>query len=125
MPFMPFPAKGNTTRLCVRILLVQCVSETSKRVKNRYNIRTNFRTKHILRMPSSVMLCRVALVRTDVPEERIASIIRLTRIGDIGKTLAVTRNRSMMRRNCMRYVGSYKSYRGQHPRKSHSSELRP
>jgi hypothetical protein len=35
------------------------------------------------------MLRRVALVRTDVSEERIASIIRVTRIGELG-TLAVT-----------------------------------
>jgi hypothetical protein len=37
------------------------------------------------------MLRRVALVRTDVSEERIASIIRVTRISDLG-TLAVTSN---------------------------------
>jgi hypothetical protein len=34
-----------------------------------------------LRMASSVMLPHVALVRTDAPEERSASIIRVTRIG--------------------------------------------
>jgi hypothetical protein len=33
---------------------------------------------------------RVALVRTDVLEERIASIIRVTRIGDVGTTLALS-----------------------------------
>jgi hypothetical protein len=32
----------------------------------------------------------VALVITDVSEERIAFIIRVTRIGELGKTLAVT-----------------------------------
>jgi hypothetical protein len=48
-------------------------------------------------MPSSVMLRRVALVRTDTAEERIASIIRATRIGELGTTLAVTSNRSMLR----------------------------
>jgi hypothetical protein len=36
------------------------------------------------------MLRRVALVRTDVSEERIAYIISVTRIGELGKTLAVT-----------------------------------
>jgi hypothetical protein len=37
---------------------------------------------------------RVALVRTDVSEERIASTIRMTRIDDVGRTLAVPSNRS-------------------------------
>jgi hypothetical protein len=45
-------------------------------------------------MPSSGMLRRVALVRTDVSEERITSIIRVTRIGKLGKMLAVTGNRN-------------------------------
>jgi hypothetical protein len=34
-------------------------------------------------MPSSGMLHRVAFVRTEVSEECIASIIRVTRVGDI------------------------------------------
>jgi hypothetical protein len=34
-------------------------------------------------MPSYGMLRRVALVRIDVSDERIASIIRVTRIGDL------------------------------------------
>jgi hypothetical protein len=41
-------------------------------------------------MPSSGMLRRVALVRTDVSEEHNASIIRVTRIGELGTTLPVT-----------------------------------
>jgi hypothetical protein len=44
------------------------------------------------RMVSSVMLHRVALVRTDVSEERSASFIRVTRIGELGTALAVTSN---------------------------------
>jgi hypothetical protein len=44
-------------------------------------------------MSSSWMLRRVALVRTDISEERIASIISVTRIGKIGTALAVTGNR--------------------------------
>jgi thioester reductase-like protein len=46
----------------------------------------------LLRMPSYGMLRRVALVRTEVSEERIASIIRVTRIGELGTTLAITSN---------------------------------
>jgi hypothetical protein len=36
------------------------------------------------------MLHRVALVRTDVLEERSASFIRVAKIGELGTTLAVT-----------------------------------
>jgi hypothetical protein len=39
------------------------------------------------------MLRRVALVRTDVSEEFSSSIVRVTRIGELGTTLAVTSNR--------------------------------
>jgi hypothetical protein len=42
------------------------------------------------RMASSGMLRRVALVKTDVSEEVSASIIRVTRIGEVGTTLAVS-----------------------------------
>jgi hypothetical protein len=41
-------------------------------------------------MASSGMLRRVALVRTDVSEELSASFIRVTRIGELGTTVAVT-----------------------------------
>jgi hypothetical protein len=42
-----------------------------------------------MKMPSSGMLRRVALVNTDVSEELSASIIRVTRIGKLGTVLAV------------------------------------
>jgi hypothetical protein len=48
-------------------------------------------------MASSVMLRRVALVRTDVSEELSASFIRVTRIGELGTTLALTSNRRTLR----------------------------
>jgi hypothetical protein len=38
-------------------------------------------------------------VRADVPEEPSASIIRVTKIGEVGTTLAVTNNRRKLRRN--------------------------
>jgi hypothetical protein len=40
-----------------------------------------------------------ALVRTNVSEELSASIIRVTRIGELGTTLAVTNNRRTLRRS--------------------------
>jgi hypothetical protein len=47
-------------------------------------------------MASSGLLRHVALVRTDVSEKISASIIRVTRIGELG-TLAVTSNRRSVR----------------------------
>jgi hypothetical protein len=43
-------------------------------------------------MASSGMLCRMAFVITDILEELSASFIRVTRIGELGTTLAVTTN---------------------------------
>jgi hypothetical protein len=39
------------------------------------------------------MLRRVALVRTGISEKLSASFIKVTRIGEVGTTLAVTNNR--------------------------------
>jgi hypothetical protein len=50
-------------------------------------------------MASSGMLRPVALVRTDVSEKLSASFIRVTRIDELGTTLAVTSNRRTLRRN--------------------------
>jgi hypothetical protein len=45
------------------------------------------------------MLRRVVLVRTDVLEELSSSIIRVTRISELGTALAVPSNRLTLRRN--------------------------
>jgi hypothetical protein len=51
------------------------------------------------------MLRRVALVRTDVSEERSASIIRVTTIGELG-TLSVTINPRKLRGNNIHYLST-------------------
>jgi hypothetical protein len=45
------------------------------------------------------MLRRVALVLTDLSEELSVSIIRVTRLGELGTALAVPSNRRTLRRN--------------------------
>jgi hypothetical protein len=55
-----------------------------------------------MKMPYSGMLRRVVLVRTDVSEELSATIIRVTKIDELGKTLAVTSNRRTVRRLLVR-----------------------
>jgi hypothetical protein len=54
-------------------------------------------------MPSSGLLGRVALVRTDVSGERSASINKITKIGELGTTLAA-------RCYVPPKLGSYKSH---------------
>jgi hypothetical protein len=63
-------------------------------------------------MPSSLMICHVGLVRTDVSGETINSIIKVTRNGELG-TLALTSNRRMLQ--CggdlfLQNINSYKSH---------------
>jgi hypothetical protein len=62
-------------------------------------------------MVSSGMLRRVAVVRTDVSEESSASIIRATRIGEIGTTQQHKLQLATdARARFLRNVGSYKNY---------------
>jgi hypothetical protein len=60
-----------------------------------YDLR--FSRQWLRRIASSGMLRRVALVRTDVSEELGTFFIRVTRIGELGTTLAVTSNRRTQR----------------------------
>jgi hypothetical protein len=53
----------------------------------------------VFAVPSSGMLHHVDLVTTNVSDELSASIIRVTRIGKLGTTLAVTSNQRTLRRN--------------------------
>jgi hypothetical protein len=64
-------------------------------------------------MSSSGIFCHVALIRTGVSEEGIASIIKVTRIGKVGTMLAVTSNRCQPDDEGDRFlqnVGPYKSH---------------
>jgi hypothetical protein len=45
------------------------------------------------------MLCHVALVRINASEELSASIIKVTRIGELGTVLTVTSTRPTLQRN--------------------------
>jgi hypothetical protein len=63
-------------------------------------------------MVSSVMLRRVDLVTTDVSEELSASFIKMTTIGEIGITPAVTTDSCHPDEGGLKFlrnVGSYKS----------------
>jgi hypothetical protein len=62
-------------------------------------------------MVSCGLLRRVALVRADVSEDLSASIIRVTRIGELGITLGVTSNRRTLRRNTKWYLVFLRSVR--------------
>jgi hypothetical protein len=87
------------------------------------------------------MLRRVALVSTDGSVELSASFFTVTRIGELGTTIAVNSNRRTLRRNTkswcskladsfqpndggdtfLRNVGSYNSHTASHPRRWHDS----
>jgi hypothetical protein len=71
----------------------------------------------IWEMPSSGMLRHVALLRTDVSEKRIASIICLARIGELGTTLAVNKQ---LKHTAIQNIASYKSHTAQHLTRRHS-----
>jgi hypothetical protein len=61
-------------------------------------------------------------VRSDVSEERIASIIMVEKIDYLGTTLAVTIPPFLfiLMMTFLRNVGSYKNHTASHPRRRHS-----
>jgi hypothetical protein len=60
-----------------------------------------FSRRWLWRMSSSGILHLVTLVRTEVLEERIASIIKVTKIGEVGTTLRISNNRCNLGRHVM------------------------
>jgi hypothetical protein len=66
-------------------------------------------------MPLPGMLRRVALVRVDISEEHVSSIIRMERISELGTTFAVTSNCTTLPRNnnyMQREWDTYRTSRG-------------
>jgi hypothetical protein len=72
-----------------------------------YNIRFEVFTAWLWRMPSSGMLHHVDVIITDVLEELITCIVRVTRICKLGTTLAVTSNGSTLQRNTMLFLACW------------------
>jgi hypothetical protein len=57
-------------------------------------------------MASSGMLHHVAIVGTEVSDELSTSIIRVTRIGELGTTLAITSHWHMLQKNAKSCISS-------------------
>jgi hypothetical protein len=103
--------KGNTTRMKVREL---------RGKSKQHNTELNAPTIKSLKIVVFWDVTPCGSWKIDVSEERIASIIRVERIGELGITLVVSSNRSALRRNTchpddkgntfLRNVGPYKSH---------------
>jgi hypothetical protein len=77
----------------------------------------------IKRMASAGMLRRVASVRTDISEELSNSLIRMTRIDELGTMLAVTSYRRTLRRNTKWTRATRRNIPGDAILHSHRSEI--
>jgi hypothetical protein len=80
-----------------------------------------FSRRRLWRIPSSKMWLQVAVVRTDVSEERIASIIRVERISELGTISHTDDGGDTFPRN----VGSNKTRMASCPRRRHFSIHKP
>jgi hypothetical protein len=94
-----FPILYSVPFIAVFITYWQCCETAHSMSKQGITVRFEVFTAVTMKNGSSWMLCHVALVRTDVPEELSASFIRVTRIGELGTTLAVTSNRCTLWRS--------------------------
>jgi hypothetical protein len=74
-------------------------------------------------MPSSGMLRRVALVRADVSEELNASFITVTRICELGTTLAITSNRHAGKKRMLKDRCKFSIFRYCQPTEGLAPEL--
>jgi hypothetical protein len=81
--------------LGIFLMVTSLASSKRKKRFRMYDLR--LKRYEVLRMPSSGVLHHVALVRIDIAQERISSIIRVTRISELGTTLAVTSNIAYLR----------------------------
>jgi hypothetical protein len=91
--------------------LSHCAAERTECVSGLYQGCTKFSLSQTLptavqlnkKTASSGMLRRVAFEGTDVSGQLNASVIRVTRIGEVGTLLAVTSNRRTLQRNTKQY----------------------
>jgi hypothetical protein len=83
-----------------RVVLVR-TDVSDKRIASIFGVKT-INELITQRMASSGMLRSVALVRTEVSEELSAPFVRMTRIDELGTTLAVSSNQRRLRRNTKR-----------------------
>jgi hypothetical protein len=91
--FSPFPMVTKSLLRGSSLLSGVACASSCPRTNNwyprqNYELRFGGSRRWLWRIPTCMMWCRVALIRTDVSEERIASIIREIRIVELGTAVA-------------------------------------